>query len=218
MSVERFYCSSQRTDHDEVLTGKPAFPLSELRDSVPDRDCESTVDVLRYLSSVSQQSRSAPVVVVADIHQKKDTVLSDQGTFAVRSRPDYKAMLEDDVVLSLKYGLFQMLRAQVRRDDVSTVLVSFTSDSPDESSLEWADEASVVSAVERLSRLTRTLPGDSVLRWLFALMVYLKTPLLDDTASALQVLRKFCEQVFAETTNDVALILAIVISIDFSQP
>lgn len=56
-----------------------------------------------------------------------------------------------------------------------------------------ADQASVSAAVEDLSELLDELDKQSVVAWLFGLLVHLDTPLLEDTAAALQTLRRYCE-------------------------
>jgi hypothetical protein len=77
------------------------------------------------------------------------------------------------------------------KEEKRDVLLDFGADL---SALAVADAASIARGLEDLSELLDELDEVSVSTWLFGLLVHAQVPLLEDTAAALQVLRRYCER------------------------
>ena len=140
-----------------------------------------------YLKAVRAESREQPFAIVADI--ESETV--DRRDVLTRPLKKTIARRPEAVRDAIK-EYFLSLRDLVRRELVERreVLVDF---GPDVTVLGLADTASVASGLEDLSELLTELDEKVVSEWLFALLVHAERPLLEDTAAALQVLRRYCE-------------------------
>lgn len=144
---------------------------------------------IEYLKSVREESRQQPFATVAEINgiEISEKIRSESGVSVSSSHYVKPESLRDAII-----EYFVSLRDLVRKDDVekSEVLVDF---GPDMSVLTGADVASISSGIEDLSELLDELDEDTISNWLFALLVHAELPLLEDTAAALQVLRRYCE-------------------------
>ena len=224
MKVQKFYGqSSDHIDHSDEseLRGNPVFDLRTERDDSSVEDDDESAAVMKYLSAVSNESKAGPTAVVASLSPSKGRFEKPSVAFAGMSfsqtRRNYFELLLDDVTLGLKMDAFRATRCQVQSGNFPVQKqrkLDFESENVGMHTLQCLDESSIVSAVERLVLYLTKLSRPEIYEWLFALLVFLPTPLLEDTADALQKLRKFCE---CDQQSEIATLLAAVISLEFGQ-
>lgn len=205
VSVTRYF-RNRIEDPDNEGTAALGFENSDSETLDPEARA-----AIEYLKSVREESRQQPFATVAEINgiEVSEKIRSDSGVSVSSSQYARAESLRDAII-----EYFVSLRDLVRKDDVekSEVLVDF---GPDMSVLTGADVASISSGIEDLSEVLDELDEDTISNWLFALLVHAELPLLEDTAAALQVLRRYCENRSQQSTR--LEVSAIIIREYFSQ-
>jgi hypothetical protein len=205
VSVTRYF-RNRIEDPDNEATVALGFENSDSETLDPEARA-----AIEYLKSVREESRQQPFATVAEINgiEVSEKIRSDSGVSVSSSQYARPESLRDAII-----EYFVSLRDLVRKDDVekSEVLVDF---GPDMSVLTGADVASISSGIEDLSEVLDELDEDTISNWLFALLVHAELPLLEDTAAALQVLRRYCENRSQQSAR--LEVSAIIIREYFSQ-
>jgi hypothetical protein len=160
-----------------------------------DSDCDGSDEELlaakAYMKSVREESRKLPFAVVAD---------TTANALQVYDRPFVSSEADNtpgDNPQELREAIieyFVSLRMLLKKDGVEKQekVIDLCSDCCD--TLASADFVSISNAIEDLSELLDELSVVTVSEWLFGLLIYLDEPLLEDTAAALQILRRFCSR------------------------
>ena len=209
----------QRMFHIEVSSpGVLTSDSEDEEDDSVDGEDEETSAAMKYLLSVARQVKEGPAAVVATSPERASMMLRqprDSGLLAeLNSRPDYAHILAEDAGLTKKIEYFLRLREEVKDlfegQERRTQTIDFSKDAVSTELLCTFDDVSIVCAVEDMA--VRGLKHDEV-EWLFALLACLPMPLLEDTAAALQCIRKACER----QEGEVFLLLATIIAHVFGQ-
>jgi Survival motor neuron (SMN) interacting protein 1 (SIP1) len=204
----------------EVAGSDDSSEYSSDEDDVSEKDDEN-IAATRYLAAVAREVKEGPSAVVANSPVKdpqpakkaKDAAIVEE----LAKRRDYAHILVDNAGLAKKLDFFWRLREdciyQIENASVPrrTQTVNFSNELMSTAVLMTLDEVSIVTAVEAIATLSFSNPN--IAEWLFALLVVLQVPLLEDTAAALQRIRKSCESLDGE----VYLVLATVIANVFDQ-
>ena len=188
-SVSKYYRAPQINSDFEADDRSAAIGVPESSSDF-EHDEESAA-ALAYLRSVQQESKSLPFAVVAEIPS------SALGKATIPDADDSPSSLGQSgtelsgiEVAIIEY--FITLRMLLQKDSFAKqeVLIDFGADVSE--TLTVADSVSITNAIEDLSEVTDVLAPEVIAEWLFGLLVYLEEPLLEDTAAALQTLRRYC--------------------------
>lgn len=178
---------------------------------------EESAAAMAYLMSVQRESKSLPFAVVADIPSESAHVTTNSEALNMISRNgESQSELPGISVAIIEY--FISLRMLIKKDSFAKrdVLIDFGGDVSE--TLTIAESVSITNAIEDLSEVTDVLAPEVIAEWLFGLLVYLEEPLLEDTAAALQTLRRFCSASQAnELTRSKLEVCSIIIREYFKQ-
>lgn len=179
----------------ETEEARPVIGIPEEFEMLEDHSTAS--DAMAYLQSVRTQAKSLPFAVEAVTVSEEPSQAYDASMRRESRGSSPQCQTVDDVLpgnfTESVLDYFLSLRELLSKPAVErkSILIDFTG-LVDEV-LVSADQASVSAAVEDLSELLDEMEKASVVAWLFGLLVHLDTPLLEDTAAALQTLRRYCE-------------------------
>lgn len=179
----------QQSDEDPSPDDDKVVALGVPDDIEDDSEDQELIAAKAYMKAVREQSRTLPFAVVADTGPVSPQVaLASQGS--TEGSAEVGDVGEDLRVAIVEY--FVSLRMLLKKEGVERreKVIDFCEDCAD--SLASADPVSISNAVEDLSELLDDLSPDQVSEWLFGLLVHLEEPLLEDTAAALQKLRRYC--------------------------
>ena len=216
-------------DEDAELRGVPMFHVeisspgvltsdSEDDSEASENEDEESLAAMKYLASVARQVKEGPAAVVATSPERTgltNRLNRDSGMIKeLNSRPDYSHIISENSGLAKKLEYFLRLREDIKdlfdTQDRRTQTIDFPKDIVSTELLITLDEVSIVCAVEDLER--RGVKEECT-EWLFALLACLPMPLLEDTAAALQSIRKACER----REGEVYMVIASIIAHVFGQ-
>lgn len=144
---------------------------------------EETSAAFAYLEYVKNQAANLPFATELSVAEEERVPF-----------PVATATVPPAVGFELKSAIieyYKSLRELVSNSlEKQEIVLDFSSSSSEE--LGMCDYASIVCGIEELADVADEMEVDVVAEWLFGLLVYLDFPILEDTAAALQVLRRFC--------------------------
>lgn len=205
MSVKKYF----RTEIDEYDSG--LAPVTVLAAHVACDDDEESSAASEYLNSVKREASSLPFAIEATNLQSLPTCSPELSKFSESSFP------VDLRLAAAVIDYFQSVRELARSNsgEKRQILIEIEAGDADCSVLGVADFASITSALEEFAEFVEELDIETATEWIFAFLVYLDFPLLEDTAAALQMLVRYCVSRMAEHSK--LLISAIVIRDYFKQ-
>jgi hypothetical protein len=170
---------------------------------------------MEYLQRVKKEANSLPFAVEAVYLTNK---LSSPEV-VLTSEPSES--LSDTEVNSVVVEYFHSLREFVNKQRVirEPKQIEFVEGISD-TILHSADYVSITYAIEELAGCVSTLSPAVAVEYIWALLIHLEDPLLEDTAASLQILRRYCDSI-TEDTNILsyqAKACSIIISSFFHQP
>jgi hypothetical protein len=178
---------------------------------------EESAAAMAYIQSVQQESKSLPFAVVADIPSEPARMTTDSESVNTYPR-NGESQSELSGISAAIIEYFISLRMLLKKDSFAKrdVLIDFGGDVSE--TLTVAESVSITNAIEDLSEVTDVLAPEVIAEWLFGLLVYLEEPLLEDTAAALQTLRRFCSTIQEnELTRSKLEVCSIIIREYFKQ-
>jgi hypothetical protein len=181
--------------------------------SIPEHDSdldEESLQALAYLNTVKSEASKLPFAVEAVIPNiRAPTIGPEDGDNL--DDPQNSDRLVDSII-----EYFTSVRSLVRKNNFETEYREIEFEQGmSEPYISGADYTSVTTAIEHLDDQSGTLGHDIVIEYLWALLVYLDFPLLEDTAAALQSLRKYCD---TRQDDSRCRVCSIVIARFFHQP
>lgn len=186
VGIKKIYHSTDGTDLRAEENLQPAIGLP--RDESEWLEDDEARAAAAYLKSVRAETSTLPFATVADFPE--EAFRAPEVSNAQRPLVDMLGSACPLVDSVIEY--FVSLREFMRSKPIEKQAMMVDFGPGDSDCLSVADAASVSAAIEDLAELTSELELAAVSEWLFALLVYLDLPLLEDTSAALQCLRRFC--------------------------
>jgi len=179
-----------RSVSDECDSGINCVPvLSVTCGSAEELEDDESIAASAYLNYVRQEASKLPFAIEATNIHTSAGVLESSGP--VDSALPFDSQLAASIV-----DYFMSVRELVRSNsgDKREVLIEVVSGNSDCSLLAVADFASIAAGLEEFADGVELVDIGTAAEWIFAFLVYLDFPLLEDTAAALQILNRFIHE------------------------
>jgi hypothetical protein len=208
ISLKRYFVNkvdeSDSADDDRQVALGPG--VSEHDGEIDDE----AIEAFAYLNSVRSEASRLPFAVEAIVQNMEAPTID----FRRDSDTVFNHLAEPLCSSVLEY--FTSLRSFVCKDTTDTQPREIKFDEGmSESHTTGADYTSISTALELLAEKAQTMDHEIVVEYLWALLVQLDFPLLEDTAAGLQSLRKYCD---SRSEDKRCTVCSIIISRYFRQP
>jgi hypothetical protein len=219
-SLRRYYATVEEDCEGETEDGMKQVSIGAPLDISNSDIDEETESAMKYLQSVKEQTKSLPFAIEAVIAPTVEFSSHDiDGITSIDSCSIPSKEFPGLVEATLEY--FQSLREFTKKGRIICAgkEIEFVSGMSD-TMVTGADFATIAGALEQLAGSLNELPPSVSLEYIWALLLHLEYPLLEDTAASLQILRRYCDDKSVSTDSDCyhARACSVIISHFFHQP
>ena len=182
-------------------------------DDIDIQNDDESIQAMEYLRRVKKEANSLPFAVEAVYPTNK---LSSPQVLKFEASDS----LSDSEVNSVMVEYFCSLREFVNKQRVirETKHIEFVEGISD-TILHSADYVSITNAIDELADCVPDLSPVVAVEYIWALLIHLEDPLLEDTAASLQILRRYCDSITEDKKISYqAKACSIIISSFFHQP